>query len=172
MSRQVESQAPAYLRQVDRALVALSGIRYSAVQDDVERILGNQRVEAARAARVEPEAFAASVASHVGLAAVADRADAAEYNRRLVAIAAFAAENREWTYGAGVAQRPYEDGVAILAPATSEDGKWGFSAGHAPGASVPAGVDPDVSVTAIDIGDALARLDVALEARSAPSIGR
>lgn len=146
----------------------IAGIRYSAVHDDVERIPGKPRIDEARLSHVSPDTFARSIVSSLSLVPLMDTLGAPEFNKRLIAIAAFAAENPEWTMNGRCALREYEDGVVMLSPSQSPSGSWGFSAKHSHGAAlseiegrvvlVPLDATFETSVSAIDLGDSLAKL--------------
>lgn len=181
------STIPAYLRQVDNALFAMAGVRYSAMQEDLERlpVPGGIRLDRAIGDYTDPQRFAISVSEALGFKPTSDDPDAGKLNTRLVALATFVAENPEWKQGERAAYREVGDGVARIAPWRSPGGAWGFATDFAPSASlelaegarfhgvVPADAVFETGGAALDIVDALEKLEPVIEhAASGPGMGR
>lgn len=182
---QRDTKITAYLRQVDKALMALSGVRYSALQDDIEKLplTDGIRIERASANYTNPDEFAQSVMAALNLKEIGQDADAAGYNTRLVALATFVAENPEWKQGVDAAFREVGDGVARLAPWKSGEGAWGFASDFAASTRletvgtrshvVPEDAIFEAGGAALDIVDALAKLEPVIEnVASGPVMGR
>ncbi len=172
MRQGIEGTA-SYFRQVDRASLREFGIAYSFVQGDLERSATAPRLNEAMARRLSPDQFVGEVVERFGLKKV-DNADAIPHNRRVAALVEYAAENPGWAVGNdGAIYREADAGIERLAPGRNAAGtRFGFAASVAQdgfmdvrdGRVVDVGGEFEPVAGALDIGDAVSRLEATYEA--------
>lgn len=171
--RQGIERTASYFRQVDEAFRRDHGIAYSFLQGDLERSATAPRLNEAMSRRMSPDQFVGEVGERFGLKKV-NHADAIPHNRRVAALVEFAAENPAWSVGKdGAIYREAEAGIERLAPGRNVGGtKFGFAASLAQdgfldardGQVVDVGGEFEPVAGALDIGDAVERLEATYEA--------
>ena len=129
MPRPQPNRAQDYARQVDREFLAGNGVAYSFMRGDLESHGVAPRMEEAIHHDLPPGEFAKRVRDQFGLRA-AGSPDAIPFNRRVATLAAFAAENPEWTVGRnGSIYREGQNGIERLSPSRDISGKgYGYAA--------------------------------------------
>lgn len=172
--RMTFDRVESYARQVDESFRANVGIAYSFLKEDLERSAAAPRLSEAIARNLPPEEFVERVRGQFGLREVAS-ADAIPFNRRVAALAAFAAENPDWSLARdGAVYREGPGGVERLSPSRDVSGRsFGFAASVSTRATLDV-IDDEAVVEGkgfinvaggSDIGMAVQRLEETYERR-------
>ena len=174
--RAQEHRSMSYLRQVDEAMQRTAGVRFSQIRSDLEAYRGTTPMTEAMAAQVTPAAYADHLRNRFGFKP-ADSVDAANQNRYIASLVEFAADNPDWIPGSdGSVYAEMAGGVARIRPDYDwTHSKLGFVTGFAEGATllsrggiaIPPEGNFEFSGAAIDIGEAVDKLEAPREYRSA-----
>lgn len=174
--RAQDNRTNSYLRQVDAAMQRDVGVAFSQVRSDLEAYRGTTPMTEAMAAQVTPEAYAQHLAGRFGFKP-AGQFDAANQNRYIASLVEFAAENPDWIPGPdGAVYAEMAGGVSRIRPDYDwTNSKLGFVTGFAEGATlmsrggiaIPPDGEFEFSGAAIDIGEAVGKLEARLENRDA-----